>query len=257
MAVKQTLDSRYQFENYVTGKSNQSAHAAAINVADSLRSACNPLYIFGGVGVGKTHLLQAIGNKLKKESCQTKIFYIHATRYALGAVRAFQNKQLDKFRQRFDSLDLLLIDDIMLIADKPGTQQELFYLLESLITSSKQVVITSDAHPEDILGFEPRLISRFCRGLTVAIEPPDLEMRAAILLQKAIVSGNPIEEDVACFVAKHVRSDVRTLEGALNSIDAYARFHKRAITIELVNEAIFTSRFSKEPDEKLEASPAS
>ncbi|MEI7841413.1 MAG: chromosomal replication initiator protein DnaA [Gallionellaceae bacterium] len=232
------LNSTLLFENFVTGKANQLAHAAAIQVADSPGTTYNPLFIYGGVGLGKTHLLQAIGNQFKQENNQAKICYVHATNYISDVVRAFQTKQFDEFKQYYNSLDLLLIDDIQFIADKPGTQQEFFYTLNSLIDRNKQVVITCDTFPKEINGIEPRLTSRFSCGLTVAIEPPGLEMRVAILLQKSIQSKNPIGEDVAFFIAKHVRSNIRELEGALNRIEAFARFHKRPINVELAKEAL-------------------
>ncbi|MBI5006601.1 MAG: chromosomal replication initiator protein DnaA [Nitrosomonadales bacterium] len=226
------------FDTFVTGKANQLAHAAAIQVAETPGVAYNPLFIYGGVGLGKTHLLQSIGNLVTKQNPQAKVCYIHATNYISGVVRAFQTKNFDEFKQFYNSLDLLLIDDIQFIADKPGTQQEFFYTLNSLIDTNKQVVITCDTFPKEISGIEPRLTSRFTCGLTVAIEPPGLEMRVAILLQKAATSGSPITEDVAFFIAKHVRSNIRELEGALNRIEAYARFHKRPISIELAKEAL-------------------
>lgn len=226
------------FDTFVTGKANQLAHAAAIQVAETPGVAYNPLFIYGGVGLGKTHLLQSIGNLVSKQNSQAKVCYIHATNYISGVVRAFQTKTFNEFQQFYNSLDLLLIDDIQFIADKTGTQQEFFYTLNSLIDTNKQVVITCDTFPKEISGIEPRLTSRFTCGLTVAIDPPGLEMRVAILLQKAITNGYPITEDVAFFIAKHVRSNVRELEGALNSIEAYARFHNRSITIELAKEAL-------------------
>jgi len=226
------------FDTFVTGKANQLAHAAAIQVAETPGIAYNPLFIYGGVGLGKTHLLQSIGNLVSKQNPQAKVCYIHATNYISGVVRAFQTKNFDEFKQFYNSLDLLLIDDIQFIADKPGTQQEFFYTLNSLIDTNKQVVITCDTFPKEITGIEPRLTSRFTCGLTVAIEPPGLEMRVAILLQKSATSGSPISEDVAFFIAKHVRSNIRELEGALNRIEAFARFHKREITIDLTKEAL-------------------
>jgi chromosomal replication initiator protein len=226
------------FDTFVTGKANQLAHAAAIQVAETPGLAYNPLFIYGGVGLGKTHLLQSIGNLVSKQNPQAKVCYIHATNYISGVVRAFQTKTFDEFKQFYNSLDLLLIDDIQFIADKPGTQQEFFYTLNSLIDTNKQVVITCDTFPKEISGIEPRLTSRFTCGLTVAIEPPGLEMRVAILLQKTAASGTPITEDIAFFIAKHVRSNVRELEGALNRIEAFARFHKRPISIELAKEAL-------------------
>ena len=232
------LNPLLSFDNFVIGKANQLAHSAAIQVAEAPGTTYNPLFIYGGVGLGKTHLLQAIGNHIKNENTQAKICYVHATNYISDVVRAFQTKKFDEFKQFYNSLDLLLIDDIQFIADKPGTQQEFFYTLNSLIDGHKQVVITCDTFPKEISGMTPRLTSRFSWGLTVAVEPPGLEMRVAILLQKAALSNNPISEDVAFFIAKHVRSNIRELEGALKRIDAYSRFHKRTISVELAKEAL-------------------
>ena len=232
------LNTQLTFDTFVTGKATQLAHAAGLQVAEKPGTAYNPLFIYGGVGLGKTHLLQSIGNLVAKENSQAKICYVHATNYVSSVVKAFQTKSFDEFKQYYNSLDLLLIDDIQFIADKPGTQQEFFYTLNSLIDTNKQVVITCDTFPKEISGIEPRLTSRFTCGLTVAIEPPGLEMRVAILLQKSANSGTPISEDVAFFIAKHVRSNIRELEGALNRIEAYARFHKRPISIELAKEAL-------------------
>lgn len=226
------------FENFVTGKANQLAHAAAMQVANFPGTMYNPLFIYGGVGLGKTHLIQSIGNLVKKENPQAKICYVHATNYISDVVRAFQTKKFDEFKQFYNSLDLLLIDDIQFIADKPGTQQEFFYTLNSLIDSNKQVVITCDTFPKEISGIESRLTSRFSCGLTVAVEPPGLEMRVAILLQKSATLNHPIKEDVAFFIAKHVRSNIRELEGALNRILAYAKFHKESITVESSKDAL-------------------
>jgi chromosomal replication initiator protein len=232
------LNPSLTFDSFVTGKANQLAHSAAIQVSEAPGTIYNPLFIYGGVGLGKTHLLQSIGNHIKRENPQSKICYVHATNYISDVVRAFQTKKFDEFKQFYNSLDLLLIDDIQFIADKPGTQQEFFYTLNSLIDAHKQVVITCDTFPKEISGMTPRLTSRFSWGLTVAIEPPELEMRVAILLQKSAHSNNPVSEDVAFFIAKHVRSNIRELEGALKRVDAYSRFHKRAITVELAKEAL-------------------
>ena len=232
------LNPLLSFDNFVTGKANQLAHAAAIQVAEAPGTNYNPLFIYGGVGLGKTHLIQAIGNHIKQENSHAKVCYVHATNYISDYVRAIQTKKFDEFKQFYNSLDLLLIDDIQFIADKAGTQQEFFYTFNSLIEAHKQVVITCDTFPKEISGMAPRLTSRFSWGLTVAIEPPGLEMRVAILLQKAALSNNPISEDVAFFIAKHVRSNIRELEGALKRIEAYSRFHKRIITIDLAKEAL-------------------
>lgn len=232
------LNHSLTFSNFVTGKANQLAHSAAVQVAESPGTTYNPLFIYGGVGLGKTHLLQAIGNHIKHENPHAKICYVHATNYVSDVVRAFQTKKFDEFKQFYNSLDLLLIDDIQFIADKPGTQQEFFYTLNSLIDSHKQVVITCDTFPKEISGMTPRLTSRFSWGLTVAIEPPSLEMRVAILLQKSSSSSQPISEEVAFFIAKHVRSNIRELEGALKRVDAYSKFHKRPVSVELAKEAL-------------------
>lgn len=232
------LNPQLTFESFVTGKANQLAHAAALQVAEKPGISYNPLFVYGGVGLGKTHLLQSIGNLVAQKNKDAKICYIHATNYVSGVVKAFQTKSFDEFKQYYNSLDLLLIDDIQFIADKPGTQQEFFYTLNSLIDANKQVVISCDTFPKEITGIEPRLTSRFTCGLTVAIEPPGLEMRVAILLQKAANNKTPIGEDVAFFIAKHVRSNIRELEGALNRIEAFARFHKRTTSIELAKEAL-------------------
>jgi chromosomal replication initiator protein len=226
------------FDNFVLGKANQLAHAAALQVAEAPGSSYNPLFVYGGVGLGKTHLIQAIGNHIRKENPKAKVCYVHATNYVSDVVRAFQTKNFDEFKQYYNSLDLLLIDDIQFIADKPGTQQEFFYTLTSLIEGHKQVVITCDTFPKEISGMEPRLTSRFSWGLTVALEPPELEMRVAILLQKAQQLKNPIDENVAFFIAKHIRSNIRELEGALIRIEAFSKFHKQPISIDLAKEAL-------------------
>lgn len=233
-----SLNASLSFNNFVTGKANQLAHAAALEVVETPGTTYNPFFIYGGVGLGKTHLIQAIGNQYKKEYAGAKICYVHATNYISDVVKAFQTKKFNEFKQFYNSLDLLLIDDIQFIADKQGTQQEFFYTLNSLIDNHKQVVITCDTFPKEITGITPRLTSRFSWGLTVAIDPPSLEMRVAILLQKATFSKIQINEDVAFFIAKHIRSNIRELEGALKRIDAYSKFHKQEITIELAKEAL-------------------
>lgn len=232
------LNASLDFDNFVIGKANQLAHAAAIQVAGSPGVSYNPLFIYGDVGLGKTHLVQSIGNQVKKDNPAAKICYVHATNYVSDVVKAFQTKKFDEFKQFYNSLDLLLIDDIQFIADKSGTQQEFFYTLNSLIDNHKQVVITCDTFPKEMSGIEPRLTSRFSCGLTVAIDPPGLEMRVAILLRKAQSSNEPIGEDVAFFIAKHVRSNIRELEGALNRVKAFSKFHKQIISVSLAKEAL-------------------
>ncbi|MGI4814397.1 MAG: chromosomal replication initiator protein DnaA [Janthinobacterium lividum] len=226
------------FENFVTGKANQLARAAAIQVAGNPGKSYNPLFLYGGVGLGKTHLIHAIGNHLLKDKQKARIRYIHAEQYVSDVVKAYQRKAFDEFKRYYHSLDLLLIDDIQFFSGKSRTQEEFFYAFEALVANRAQLIITSDTYPKEISGIDDRLISRFDSGLTVAIEPPELEMRVAILMRKAQNEGVGISEDVAFFVAKHLRSNVRELEGALRKILAYSNFHGRDITIELAKEAL-------------------
>ncbi len=226
------------FDSFVTGKANQLARAAAIQVANNPGTSYNPLFLYGGVGLGKTHLIHAIGNQLLIDNPNARIRYIHAEQYVRDVVTAYQRKGFDDFKRYYHSLDLLLIDDIQFFAGKNRTQEEFFYAFEALIAAKKQIIITSDTYPKEITGMDDRLISRFDSGLTVAIEPPELEMRVAILLKKAQQEGTPLSDDVAFFVAKHLRSNVRELEGALRKILAYSRFHGKDITIDVVKEAL-------------------
>ncbi|QGZ60248.1 chromosomal replication initiator protein DnaA [Paraburkholderia acidisoli] len=226
------------FDNFVTGKANQLARAAAIQVADNPGISYNPLFLYGGVGLGKTHLIHAIGNQLLLDKPGARIRYIHAEQYVSDVVKAYQRKAFDDFKRYYHSLDLLLIDDIQFFSGKSRTQEEFFYAFEALVANKAQVIITSDTYPKEISGIDDRLISRFDSGLTVAIEPPELEMRVAILMRKAQSEYVNLNEDVAFFVAKHLRSNVRELEGALRKILAYSKFHGREISIELTKEAL-------------------
>jgi len=226
------------FESFVTGKANQLARAAAIQVANNPGVSYNPLFLYGGVGLGKTHLIHAIGNQVLADNPNVKIRYIHAEQYVRDVVTAYQRKGFDDFKRYYHSLDLLLIDDIQFFAGKSRTQEEFFYAFEALIAAKKQIIITSDTYPKEITGMDDRLISRFDSGLTVAVEPPELEMRVAILLKKAGQEGTALSDDVAFFVAKHLRSNVRELEGALRKILAYSRFHGKDITIDVVKDAL-------------------
>lgn len=226
------------FDNFVIGKANQLAFAAATQVAELPGASYNPLFIYGGVGLGKTHLIQAIGNQIKINNPQAKICYMHAERYVTDVVRAYQSNKFEEFKQYYHSLDTLLIDDIQFFAGKNKTQEEFFYAFNTLIDSHKQVIMTSDTFPKEIAGLDNRLISRFGWGLTVAIEPPELEMRVAILLKKASLSGYALSEAVAFFIAKHVSSNVRELEGALKRVEAYVKFHRCAISTETAKEAL-------------------
>jgi chromosomal replication initiator protein len=226
------------FDSFVTGKANQLARAAAIQVASNPGVSYNPLFLYGGVGLGKTHLIHAIGNQILHDKPNAKIRYIHAEQYVRDVVTAYQRKGFDEFKRYYHSLDLLLIDDIQFFGGKSRTQEEFFYAFEALIAAKKQIIITSDTYPKEITGMDDRLISRFDSGLTVAIEPPELEMRVAILLKKAYSEGVNFSDDVAFFVAKHLRSNVRELEGALRKILAYSRFHGKDITIDVTKEAL-------------------
>jgi chromosomal replication initiator protein len=232
------LNPAFTFETFVTGKANDLARAAAVQVAERLGSAYNPLFIYGGVGLGKTHLIQAIGNRLRGQAPETKIRYIHAEQYVSDVVRAYQHKAFDDFKRYYHSLDLLLIDDIQFFSGKNRTQEEFFYAFNALIEAHKQVVITCDTYPKEIAGMENRLISRFGWGLTVSVEPPELEMRVAILLKKAEAEGIKLDEAVAFFLAKHIQSNVRELEGGLKRVVAYARFAGRDFSVELCREAL-------------------
>ncbi len=232
-----SLNPEFSFNAFVSGKANQLARAAGLQVADHPTS-YNPLFVYGGVGLGKTHLIQAIGNQILAQNPAAKIRYIHAETYVSDVVRAYQHKAFDEFKRNYRSLDLLLIDDIQFFGGKSRTQEEFFYLFNTLIEAHKQVVITCDTYPKEIAGIEERLISRFGWGLTVALEPPELEMRVAILLAKAHSVGMRMDEQVAFFIAKHIRSNVRELEGALKRVLAYSNFHGQEISLALAKEAL-------------------
>jgi chromosomal replication initiator protein len=239
--VQQTgmrINPGFTFDNFVSGRANQLARAAALQIADNPGVAYNPLFVYGGVGLGKTHLLQAIGNTVRQNNPDARISYIHANDYVDDVVKAYLNKQFDDLKRRYMSLDLLLIDDIQFLAKKDRTQEEFFYVFNSLIENKKQIVITCDTFPKEINGLDDRLKSRFAWGLTVAVEPPELEMRVAILLAKAQAENTKLDENVAFFIAKQVRSNVRELEGALKRVIAFSRFHEKPITLELVKEAL-------------------
>ncbi len=232
------LNPTFTFDTFVTGKANQLARAAALQVAENVGVAYNPLFVYGGVGLGKTHLIQAIGNYVKEQNKNAKISYIHAERYVSDVVRAYQHKAFDEFKRHYHSLDLLLIDDIQFFGGKNRTQEEFFYAFNALIEAKKQIIITCDSYPKEIAGVEDRLISRFGWGLTVAIEPPELEMRVAILLKKAAAENIKLDENVAFFIAKQIRSNVRELEGAMKRVLAYSRFNGQAISLDLAKEAL-------------------
>lgn len=232
------LNPSFTFSNFVNGKANQIARAAAIQVAENPGTAYNPLFIYGGTGLGKTHLLQAIGTEVLKRNPKAKVRYIHAEQFVADVVRAYQHKSFDSLKRYYRSLDLFLIDDVQFFVGKSRSQEEFFYTFNALFEAHKQVVITSDCFPKEMTGIEDRLISRFGWGLTVAVEPPELEMRVAILLKKAEMDGVHVDEAVAFFIAKHIRSNVRELEGALKRVLAYARFNNTVVTVATAREAL-------------------
>ncbi len=227
------------FDNFVTGKANQLARAAALQVAENPGVSYNPLFLYGGVGLGKTHLIHAIGNAILARDNNALVRYVHADQYVSDVVKAYQRRAFDDFKRFYHSLDLLLIDDIQFFAGKNRTQEEFFYAFEAMVQQHKQIIITSDTYPKELSNIDERLKSRFDSGLTVAIEPPELEMRVAILLRKSQDEGIAMPEEVAFFIAKHLRSNVRELEGALRNVSAYARFHGRdVLTLEVCKEAL-------------------
>ena len=233
------LNPEFTFDALVSGRANDLARAAAQQCAQNPGTSYNPLFIYGGVGLGKTHLAHALGNEVWRQNPNRVVRYIHAHDYIADVVRAYQQKAFDVLKRYYSSLDLLIIDDIQFLGgNKERTQEEFFFAFNALIEAKKQIVITCDTYPKDIQGLEDRLISRFDWGLTVAIEPPELEMRVAILKKKAEATKMPLSDDVAFLIAKHLRSNVRELEGALNRVLAFARFHGRDITLEVAKEAL-------------------
>ncbi|MCC5852046.1 MAG: chromosomal replication initiator protein DnaA [Alkalimonas sp.] len=236
--VKSNVKASYTFENFVEGKSNQLARAAASQVADNPGTAYNPLFIYGGTGLGKTHLLHAVGNGILAKKENAKIIYMHSERFVQDMVKALQNNAIEEFKRYYRSVDALLIDDIQFFANKERSQEEFFHTFNALLEGNQQIILTSDRYPKEIDGVEDRLKSRFGWGLTIAIEPPELETRVAILMRKAQENQIRLPEEVAFFIAKRLRSNVRELEGALNRVIANANFTGRPITIDFVREAL-------------------
>jgi len=232
------LNTALTFDSLVEGTANRMARAAAMHVATMPGQLYNPLFIYGGVGLGKTHLVHAVGNKLLQERPDAKVLYIHAEQFVSDVVKAYQRKTFDEFKARYHSLDLLLIDDVQFFANKERTQEEFFNAFEALLAKKSHIVMTSDTYPKGLADIHERLVSRFDAGLTVAIESPELEMRVAILISKARHENADMPEEVAFFVAKNVRSNVRELEGALRKILAYSRFNQKDITIQLARDAL-------------------
>jgi chromosomal replication initiator protein len=232
------LNPEHTFDNFVEGKANQLAKAAAKQVADNPGKGYNPYFLYGGVGLGKTHLIQAIGNQILQEKPNAKVIYLHSERFVADMVKALQTNKIEEFKKFYRSLDALLIDDIQFFAEKTRTQEEFFHTFNALLEGNKQVILTCDRYPKEIDGVEERLKSRFGWGLAVAIEPPELEMRVAILINKAIERGVHLDNDVAFFIAKRVRSNVRELEGALKRVIANAHFTGQEITVDFVKDAL-------------------
>jgi chromosomal replication initiator protein len=232
------INDTYIFDNFVEGKSNQLGRAAAIQVAENPGGAYNPLFLYGDTGLGKTHLLHAVGNGIIHNNPNAKVIYMHSERFVQDMVRALQNNAIEKFKRYYRSVDALLIDDIQFFANKDRSQEEFFHTFNALLEGNHQIILTSDRYPKEITGVEDRLKSRFGWGLTVAIEPPELETRVAILMRKADESKIELPHEVAFFIAKRLRSNVRELEGALNRVIANANFTGRPITIDFVREAL-------------------
>lgn len=232
------LNPEFTFDTHVEGNSNQLARAAARQVGENAGRAYNPLFIYGGVGLGKTHLMQAAGNLMLQHSPQANVAYVHSERFVADMVRALQHNAINEFKKFYRSLDALLIDDIQFFVRKERSQEEFFHTFNALLEGQRQVIITADRFPKDLVGVAERLVSRFGSGLTVAIEPPELETRVAILIKKATAEGVPLPEDVAFFIAKQVRSNVRELEGALRRVMANAYFTGRAIDTGLASESL-------------------
>jgi len=237
-ALPSRLNPALNFDNLVEGRANGIARAAALHVAGMPGQMYNPLFIYGGVGLGKTHLVHAVGNLLLHNRPEAKVVYMHAEWFVSDVVKSFQKRAFDAFKARYHALDLLLIDDVQFFANKDRSQEEFFNAFEALLSRKSHIVMTSDTYPKGLANIHERLVSRFDSGLTVALEPPELEMRVAILMNKAEAENAQMPEDVAFFVAKNVRSNVRELEGALRKILAHSRFMHQSISIGLAREAL-------------------
>jgi chromosomal replication initiator protein len=232
------LNAAFTFDSFVEGKSNQLARAAAMQVGENPGSAYNPLFIYGGVGLGKTHLMHAVGNLIVKLNANAKVAYVHSERFVGDMVRGLQHNTIAEFKRAYRSLDALLIDDIQFFAGKERSQEEFFHTFNALLEGQRQIILTCDRYPKEVSGLEERLKSRFGWGLTVAIEPPELETSVAILMSKAAAEQEPLPEEVAFFIAQRIRSNVRELEGALRRVLANARFTGQPITLEFAKEAL-------------------
>ena len=232
------LNPALTFDTLVPGRANQMARTAALHVAGAPGQMYNPLFIYGGVGLGKTHLVHAVGNALLRDNPEARVLYLHAEQFISDVVKNYQRKTFDELKAKYHNLDLLLIDDVQFFAGKERTQEEFFNAFEALLAKRAHIIMTSDTYPKGLVDIDERLTSRFDAGLTVAIEPPELEMRVAILIRKAEAEGTAMPEDVAFFIAKNVRANVRELEGALRKVLAYSRFSQKEINIGLAREAL-------------------
>jgi chromosomal replication initiator protein len=232
------LNPAFTFDSFVEGKSNQLARAAALQVARNPGSAYNPLFIYGGVGLGKTHLMHAVGNVIAAANPGAKVAYVHSERFVSDMVRGLRHNTIAEFKRAYRGLDALLIDDIQFFANKDRSQEEFFHTFNALLEGQRQIILTCDRYPKEVNGLEERLKSRFGWGLTVAIEPPELETSVAILISKAVAEGDVLPEEVAFFIAQRIRSNVRELEGALRRVLANARFTGQPITLAFAKEAL-------------------
>ncbi|MEC9415900.1 MAG: chromosomal replication initiator protein DnaA [Pseudomonadota bacterium] len=237
-SVQSRLNPAFTFDGFVEGKSNQLARAAAIQVSENIGSSYNPLFIYGGVGLGKTHLMQAVGNSLIASNPSARISYVHSERFVGDMVRGLQHNTISNFKRSYRSLDALLIDDIQFFAGKERSQEEFFHTFNALLEGQKQIILTCDRYPKEVNGLEERLKSRFGWGLTVAIEPPELETSVAILMKKASIESIELPEEVAFFIAKRIRSNIRELEGALRRVMANSQFTGSEITLDFAKNAL-------------------
>ncbi|OUS32303.1 chromosomal replication initiation protein DnaA [Gammaproteobacteria bacterium 45_16_T64] len=235
---KTSLNTSFIFDSFIEGKSNQLARAAATQVADNPGNAYNPLFLYGGVGLGKTHLMHAIGNQIVMHNPNAKVVYLHSERFVADMVKALQINAINEFKRFYRSVDALLIDDIQFFAGKERSQEEFFHTFNALLEGGQQMILTSDRYPKEITGVEERLKSRFGWGLTVTVEPPELETRVAILMKKAEEAKIDLPHEAAFFVAQRIRSNVRELEGALKRVIANAHFTGRPITVEFVKDSL-------------------
>jgi chromosomal replication initiator protein len=237
-SIQSRLNTGFTFDAFVEGKSNQLAKAAAIQVSENLGNSYNPLFIYGGVGLGKTHLMQAVGNAVMTKKPGARVSYVHSERFVGDMVRGLQHNTISDFKRSYRSLDALLIDDIQFFAGKERSQEEFFHTFNALLEGQKQIILTCDRYPKEVSGLEERLKSRFGWGLTVAIEPPELETSVAILMKKASIESVDLPEEVAFFIAKRIRSNIRELEGALRRVVANSQFTGSEITLEFAKQAL-------------------